>query len=162
VVSNDRPARVPQLSPTPAAPGSELSLGPALRQTASFLVGDFRLDLAVTPGGISLIVSLGADRDVYLLEPGTLGAWAKSTSSLLQLDTAATPSECAGFRAPFLMDVHGRAAIALECLVSERAVEYQLLVMGASGRAGATPTDVDLVRSLVEAARGAVLVTSLP
>lgn len=171
MVANDRPAPSAPLSPpTTATDGHPLDLArpavaapgasehAALRspQTAEFAIGELRLALVAAPGSVTLTVALGADLDAYALAPEALAMWAHTSAQLLELEPAETSTECAEYRAPFLVDVEGRPAIAFECSVTERRVEFGLLVTGESDRIGATGIDVQTIRAMVEAAQGAV------
>jgi hypothetical protein len=149
VVADDRARPLADVASTPArAPsaGSET-------QTASFDVGELRLELSAAPGAARLVVSAGADRDVYIVDPNALETWAVATTKLLSLAPAVSPAE---FRAPFLIDREGRTSIAFEAIVSDSPVAYRLLVSGAAERVARLPTRSELLRDLTEAAVGAV------
>ena len=127
-------------------------------QSASFAVGELRLELSAAPGAARLIVAAGDVRDVYVVDPGALAEWADSLQRLLRLEPAGSPTERAEYRAPYLIDREGRPSIAVEGLVAEAAVAYRLLISGAESRVAGLMTSVELVRGLAEAASGAVAV----
>lgn len=155
MVANERAGRASALTPSIAGRADALE-APPHAQTASFDVGGFTLVLSATSGAATLAVIAGQDRDIYHLDPETLEHWADATARLLGLTPAAGPSACAEFRAPFLVDVEGRAAIAFESVVGETRVAHRHLVMGQEGRVAVTPTSADLLCEMVGAARGAV------
>ena len=101
---------------------------------------------------------MGLDRDIYVIDPAALSAWAQGTRRLLSLEPATHAAHAAELRAPFLTDREGRASIAFEGLVAVRAVTYRLLVTGASGRIAGVMTPADIVRGVTDAAAGAVIV----
>ncbi|HEX6051231.1 MAG TPA: hypothetical protein VFZ21_18245, partial [Gemmatimonadaceae bacterium] len=78
-----------------------------------------------------------------------------ATARLLALSTATGLSACAEFRAPFLMDAEGRASIAFESAVTQGGVVHRLLVMRHDGRVATIVTADNLLRELIDAARGA-------
>lgn len=130
-------------------------------QTASFSVGSLDLALSAAPGAARLVVTSPRDRDIYVVDPSALEAWATSTHRLLSLTPAQSGGETVEFRAPYLVDREGRASVAFEAHVGTDAVTYRLLVSGASSRVAGLMTTAELVRSLVEAAAGAVAVARL-
>jgi hypothetical protein len=160
VVSNERSGPASSLSPSVASPSapSEARGGSALgpTQTAAFVVGEFNLTLAAAPGAISITVAAGRGRDVYALSPDSLERWADSSRRLLALAPASGPDQRAEFRAPFLFDVTGRAAIAFECEVIEHRLKHRLLVTGAGDQIGTATTTPEVIREVLEAAQGAV------
>jgi len=179
VIANDRPVPPSPLStPASAMEGRVLDLTPSgsvasgasgavehrgerTTQTAEFAIGEFRLALAAEPGSATLTIAMGAGRDAYALEPDALSMWADAVTQLLALGPAASATERAEFRTPFLMDVEGRSAIAFECSVEEQGVTFDLVVTGAADRIGVARADVETVRIMVEAARGAVALAHL-
>jgi hypothetical protein len=108
------------------------------------------------------VVSSGDDREVYVVEPAALGAWASATLRLLSLSPAAGAGDGAQYRAPFLIDREGRPAIAFEGLVSARAVAFRMLVAGAESRVAGIMTTADVIRGVMEAASGVVTVARVP
>ena len=127
----------------------------AKAQSASFQVGGLTLELTAAPGAARLIVSGDGVRDIYVVDPAALAAWAAATATLLALAPASDPVGRIEFRAPFLIDREGRQAIAFEGLVSEHGVSYRLLVSGAGERVAGLITTVEIVRDVAEAATGA-------
>jgi len=160
VVSNERAGPVSAFTPSidamrPAFP-TDAGIPSDDAQTASFDIGGYRIELAARHGATTLGVAGAEGRDSYLIDPETLDRWAEGTARLLGLSPASGPDERADFRAPFLMDAEGRAALAFESLVTEHGVAHRLLVMEHDGRVAALPTSVEDLRELVGAARGAV------
>ena len=127
-------------------------------QTASFDVAPFRLELSAAPGAARLVVAHGDDRDIYVVDPGALSAWATAFTRLLSLDSWRNPRGHVEFRAPFLIDREGRASVAFHGVVDEHAVTYRLLVCGAASRVVGVVTTADLVRDVAKAVAGAVSV----
>lgn len=167
MVSNERSGPVSPLTPAAtetasvpsAAANADRAAGQmASLQTASFGIGELRLELSAAPGMATIAILAGSDRDAYTLDPSTLGSWAESSRRLLALAPATTSSECAEFRAPFLTDIDGRAAVAFEAAVTDGAVAYRLLVVGAETRVGAFATTRATLAGVIEAAAGAVSV----
>lgn len=159
MVSDDRSDRLstftsPASASRPQA-AADVVIGSTDARSASFDVGGFTLELVAADGNASLAVIAGPDRDAYRLDANALEHWADATVRLLALSTAAGPSDCAEFRAPFLMDAHGRASIAFESAVTRGGVVHRLLVMRHDGRVATIVTGGDLLRELIEAARGA-------
>jgi hypothetical protein len=158
VVADERSGSLSGLSSTrTSAPRSD-----AETQSASFQVGDFQLELAAAPGDARLVVSADGARDVYVVDPSALADWAEATARLLSLSAVEGPADRVDFRAPFLIDREGRASIAVEGLVSEYGVSYRLLVSGASDQVAGLMTTADLVREVIAAAGGAVVVARAP
>jgi hypothetical protein len=158
VVADERSGSVSGLSSTPTSPPrSDADI-----QSASFHVGELELELTAAPGAARLVVAGDGARDVYVVDPSALAAWAEATAKLLSLSAVEGAAARADFRAPFLIDREDRASIAVEGLVSENGVTYRLLVSGASDRVAGLITTADLVRDVVEAARGAVVVARAP
>jgi hypothetical protein len=124
-------------------------------QSASFDVGELRLELSAAPGAARLVVATDDARDTYVVDPAALAAWAAATAKLLTLEPATDPDERAEFRAPFLIDRESRASIAFEGLVTESGVSYRLLVHGAGERVAGLMTTGAVVRGVCEAAKGA-------
>jgi hypothetical protein len=133
----------------------------ATTQTASFDVPPFKLELSAAPGAARLVVAHGDDRDVYVVDPAALGAWANAFTRLLALDSLKQRGH-AEFRAPFLIDREGRASVAFHGIVDEQAVSYRLLVCGAASRVVGVPTTAGTVRDVAAAVAGAVLVAATP
>jgi len=160
VVDDDRSRPASDLNElTPLASGGPVDGTP---QTAGFRVGALRLELTASPGAARLVVAANGSRDIYVVEPNTLAAWAADVGRLLSLGQATHPSHRADYRAPFLIDREGRQSVALEALVTERAVGYRLLVTGAAGRVAGLMTTAELVREVADAAAGAAVVASTP
>jgi len=159
VVSDDRSDRLSTFTSPASASTSQAAADAAIGSTdtrsASFDVGGFTLELVAADGKASLAVIAGPDRDAYLLDANALAHWADATARLLALTTAAGLSACAEFRAPFLMDAHRRASIAFESAVTQGGVVHRLLVMRHDGRVATIVTGGDLLRELIDAARGA-------
>lgn len=144
MVANDRPV-------SPLVPTARESAP----QTALFAIAKFEVSLVAGAGSATLIIALQANRDEYILDPGALDSWANASARLLELTPAQEPDEQVEFRAPFLFDIEGRAAMAFECAVTQAGTEYRLLVAGAAGDLGLARTTADTVRSVIEAASGA-------
>ncbi len=160
MVANERAGPVSSLVTTTAAgsvSSSDSSSGTP-GQTAAFDIDAIRIEIAVRDGAATLSVAKGPDRDVYRVEPAVLDQWAASTSRLLELMPASGPGERAEFRAPFLIDIDGRAAIAFESSVAEQGVVHRCLLVGAAGQIGSAYVAPELIRDLLEAARGAAAV----
>ncbi len=159
MVSDDRSDRLSTFTPRTSANSPQAAadavIGSTDARSASFDVGGFTLELVAAAGRASLAVIAGPDRDAYRLESTALERWADATARLLALSTATGLSACAEFRAPFLMDVDGRASIAFESAVTQGGVVHRLLVMRQDGRVATIVTGVDLLRELIDAARGA-------
>jgi hypothetical protein len=160
VVSNERAGPVSAFTPStdttrPAFP-TDAGTGSGDARTASFDIGGYRIELAARDGATTLHVTGTDRRDSYLVDPEALDRWAEGTERLLGLSPASGPDERADFRAPFLMDAEGRAALAFEAVVTEQGVAHRLLVMAHDGRVAALPTSAEDLRELVAAARGAV------
>jgi hypothetical protein len=109
-----------------------------------------------------LAVVHGDDRDVYVVDPGALHAWASAFSRLLTLDTWRNPRGHVEFRSPFLIDREGRSSVAFHGIVDEHSVTYRLLVCGAASRVVGVVTTPDVVRDVAEAVAGAVAVARIP
>lgn len=134
----------------------------ATTQTASFDVPPFKLELSAAPGAARLVVAHGDDRDIYVVDPAALSAWARAFTRLLSLGLWEKPGRHVEFRAPFLIDREGRASVAFHGTVNEQGVSYRLLVCGAAARVVSVPTAADVVRDLATAVAGAVLVAAGP
>ena len=134
----------------------------ATTQTASFDVAPFRLELSAAPGAARLVVSQGADRDIYVVDPAALTTWARAFTRLLSLDSLEKPRGHAEFRAPFLIDREGRASVAFYGTVDDTGVSYQLLVCGAASRVVGVPTTAAFVRDVAAAVAGVVTVAGHP
>jgi len=157
VVSDERAGPVSALTPSnDATRPTQLTDGQSQVRSASFEVGGFRVELTARGGAVTLAVAAGEARGTYLIDPETLDRWADGTGRLLALSPASGPGERADYRAPFLMDAEGRAALAFESVVTERGVAHRLLVMGQGGRVAALAATVDTLSDLIAAARGAV------
>ncbi len=160
MVSDDRAGRASAFTPPIVAAPSQSRNGTVARssetQTASFAIGGFTVELVASPASAMVSVTSGDDRDDYRIDPEMLDRWAGGTARLLALTPAASPSGCADFRAPFLMDTTGRASIAFESAVTEGRVAHRCLIMGQGGRVAVVAASSDLVAELVHAARGAV------
>ena len=157
MAADDRSAPAMRLSPSTSEPivGGET-------QTASFQVGAMRIDLSAAPGAARLVVAAGLDRDIYVVDPGALAAWAQATRKLLSLEPADRTAHAAEFRAPYLIDREGRASIAVEGMVAAEAVTYRLLVTGASARIAGFMISAELIRGITDAAAGAASVARSP
>ena len=157
MVSDERAGPVSALTPSSAAARPTHPDGPPSEaRSASFDVGGFRIELTARGGAATLAVTAGEARDSYLIDPETLDRWADGTARLLALSPASGPGGRADYRAPFLMDAEGRAALAFESVVTEHGVAHRLLVMGEGGRVAALAATVDTLSDLIAAARGAV------
>ena len=141
---------------TPPIHQSDGRATPVDAQTASFDVGGFRIELAARIGALTLDVIVGDARDTYVIDPETLDCWADGTARLLALSPASRPTERADYRAPYLMDVEGRAALAFESAVTEHGVAHRLLVMGQGGRVAVLAAAAATLTDLIGAARGTV------
>lgn len=130
----------------------------AATQTASFDVPPFRLELSAAPGAARLVVAHGDDRDIYVVDPAALTAWANAFDRLISLETWRKPRGPVEFRAPFLIDREGRASVAFHGIVDQHAVSYRLLVCGAASRVVGVPTTADVVRDVGAAVAGAVAI----
>jgi hypothetical protein len=159
VVSDDRTDRLSIFTPPASAStpqtAADAVIGSTDVRSASFEVGGLTLELVATTAIVSLSVLAGADRDGYRLDASALDHWADATARLLALSTATGLSACAEFRAPFLMDAEGRASIAFESAVTQGGVVHRLLVMRHDGRVATIVTADNLLRELIDAARGA-------
>lgn len=131
-------------------------------QTASFAVGALRVEITAAPGAARLVVSADGSRDIYVVDPDALAAWAAELGRLLSIRPAADQSHRADYRAPFLIDREGRESVALEALVAEQAVSYRLLVTGAAGRVAGLMMTAELAREIADAAAGAAVFASAP
>jgi hypothetical protein len=129
-------------------------------QTASFAVGALQVELTAAPGAARLVVSADGSRDIYVVDPDALAAWAADIGRLLSIRPAADLRHRADYRAPFLIDREGRQSVAFEALVTEQAVGYRLLVTGAAGRLAGLMTTAELVREIADAAAGAAVFAS--
>ncbi len=160
MVSNERAgpgsALTPSIDATRPAFPSDSRTSSEVARTATFDLGGYHIEFAARDGLTTLSVSGAEARNSYLIDPETLDRWAEGTARLLGLSSASGPSERADFRAPFLMDAEGRAALAFESVVTEQGVAHRLLVMGQDGRVAALPASVADLREMVAAARGAV------
>ena len=160
MVSDDRAGRASAFTPPIASTSSQRQngtvAGPTETQSASFAIGGFTVELVASAAFAMLGIVSGDDRDNYRIDPDMLDQWAAGTARLLDLTPAAGPSGRAEFRAPFLMDMDGRASIAFESAVTEGHVAHRFLIMGQGGRLGVVAASADLVGELVDAARGAV------
>ena len=136
---------------------------PAIRsdtQSASFDLGDVRLELTASPGAARVVVAVGDVRDIYVVDPAALADWSRGVERLLALPPAPTDRERAEYRSPFLIDREGRASIALEALVSD-AVSFRVMVHGAESRVAGIMTTAETVRGLAAAAAGIVSVAGV-
>ena len=127
-------------------------------QTASFDVGELRIELSAAPGAARLVVASGQIRDIYVVDPAALASWSAATHRLLALVPAGRWADATEYRAPYLIDREGRASVAFEAHVNNQTVTYRLLVTGAASRVAGIMTTADLVRSVADAASGAVVV----
>jgi hypothetical protein len=160
VVDDDRSRPTSDLNElTPSASIGSVDGAP---QTATFVVGALQIELTAAPGAARLVVSADADRDVYVVDPGALAAWAADLGRLLSIGPAADQGHRADYRAPFLIDREGRQSVALEALVTEQGVGYRLLVTGAAGRLAGLMMTAELVREISDAAAGAAVFASSP
>jgi hypothetical protein len=150
----------------PTSDLNELTASPAVGsanaapQTAGFTVGSIQLELTAAPGAARLIVAASGSRDIYVVDPNALSAWATEITRLLSLVPANHPSQRADYRAPFLIDREGRQSVTFEALVGDHSVGFRLLVTGAAGRVAGLMTTPELVREIAGAAAGAVMVAS--
>jgi hypothetical protein len=128
-------------------------------QSASFDLGDLRLELTASPGAARLVVAAGTVRDIYVVDPAALAEWSRWIRRLLTLAPAPTDRERAEYRSPFLIDREGRASIALEALVSDT-VGYRVIVQGADSRTAGIVTTAEVVQGLTDAAAGIVSVAN--
>ena len=152
MTADDRAA--PNLSQAPHH--SSLSLGEA--QTAAFVVGELSVELTASPGAARLVVNGSDWREVFVVDPATLEAWAGAIARLIELRAAATPSERAEYRSPFLIDCEGRPSVAFEGQVRDDAVTYRVLALGPEAKVRASVVSVEIVRAIAEAASGAIVV----
>jgi hypothetical protein len=129
-------------------------------QTACFSVGALQIELTAAPGAARLVVAADGSRDIYVVDPNALAAWAGDSARLLALARATDPAHRAEYRAPFLIDREGRESIAFEGLVTEQAVSYRLLVSGAWARVAGLMTTADVLRQVCGAAVGAASVAN--
>jgi len=150
VVDDDRSRSGSHVHPPPAA----VPAG-AQPQTACFVIGALQIELTAAPGAARLVVAAAGSRDIYVVDPNALAAWAGGTARLLSLARASDATQRAEYRAPFLIDREGRESIAIEGLVTEQAVRYRLLVSGARSKVAGLMTRADVVRQVCEAAVGA-------
>jgi hypothetical protein len=156
VVSDDRADRLSTFTPpVPSTSTGEAVIGSHDARSASFSIGGFTLELVATDGTVTLNVVAGHDRDAYRLDAAVLDRWADGTSRLIGLSPASSPTATAEFRAPFLMDIEGRASVAFESSVTQGGVAHRLLLMRREGRVAAIATSADLLGELIDAARGA-------
>ncbi len=158
MVDDDRSRPTSDLNELTASPSTGSVEGAP--QTASFAVGGLEVEFTAAPGAARLVVSADRSRDIYVVDPDALAAWAAAIRSLLSIGPATDQSHRADYRAPFLIDREGRQSVALEALVTEQAVSYRLLVTGAAGRLAGLMTTAELVREIADAAAGAAAVAS--
>ena len=128
-------------------------------QTASFDLGDLRVELTASPGAARLVVAAGATRDIYVVDPVALAEWSRGIKRLLLLAPAPTDRERAEYRSPFLIDREGRSSIAVEALVSDL-VAFRVIVQGAESRKAGIMTTAEVVRGLADAAAGIISVAN--
>lgn len=133
------------------SPASATGHDPSLAPTASFALGELRLDLSAAAGAARLVVTRRHARDVFIVDAGALHAWARRVEQVLRLIPATSPREGAEYRTPFLVDREGRPAVAIEALVAERVVTYRALV-AVAGEHAANLIDDDVLVELVDAA----------
>lgn len=153
VTADDRTSSASNLSPTTGS--SAHSRGDT--QSASFDLGDLRVELTASPGAARVVVAAGEVRDIYVVDPAALAAWSRSVERLLTLIPAATERDWVEYRSPFLIDREGRASIAVEGLVAAT-VAYRLIVHGADSLVAGIMTTRETIRGLADAAAGAVAV----
>ena len=134
----------------------------ATTQTASFDVPPFRLELSAAPGAARLVVAYGDDRDIYVVDPTALSAWANAFTRLMSLESWNKARGHVEFRAPFLIDREGRTSVAFHGIVGAQGVSYRLLVAGAASRVVGVPTTADVVRDVAAAVAGAVAIAAAP
>jgi hypothetical protein len=154
VTADDRAGSASNLSLS--AQHSLLSTGET--QTASFVVGDVSLELTAAPGAARLVVIAASSRDVFVVDPAALDAWARAIDRLVTLTPATMASERVEFRSPFLIDREGRPSIAFEGLVGDDAVTYRMVVNGPESSGVSVVTAAETVRAIAEAASGAIVV----
>lgn len=152
MTADDRAA--PNLSQLPHH--SSFSLGEA--QTAAFVIGELSVELTASPGAVRLVVNGSEWREVFVVDPTALEAWAGAIARLIELKAATTPTERAEYRSPFLIDREGRPSIAFEGLVGDDAVTYRVLALGPDAAVAGGEVPVETVRVISEAASGAVVV----
>ena len=150
MVADDRRGPLSGLSSSP--PDTLRSDG---RQSATFEVVGFRLELSASPGAAQLVIAGDSACDTYVVESAALAAWAVATGKLLSLQPADGARDGTAIRAPFLMDNEGRPSIAFEALVSELGVGYRLLVARGAEPVAGLMTTADVVHGMTQAAAGA-------
>jgi hypothetical protein len=158
VVDDDRSRPTSDLNEL--TPSASIGSVEGVPQTASFAVGALQVQLTAAPGATTLIVSADGSRDIYVVGPDALAAWAADIGRLLSIGPAADPSHRADYRAPFLIDREGRQSVTVEALVTEQAVGYRLLVTGAAGRVAGLMMTAEVVREIAAAATGAAAFAS--
>lgn len=156
-VTADRSRPTHRLSPASATEHVPSRCAPS----ASFCLGELRLELSAATGAARLVITHRRRRDVYIIDPGSLYAWARRVSQVLTLVPAGSPSERAEYRTPYLIDREGRPAIAVEALVARQLVTYRL-VGAISGDEAAGLMDADVVVELIEAAQGTARYSDVP
>jgi len=151
VTADDRIGSASNLIPL-AEPASR-----ADTQSATFDLGDLRLELTASPGAARLVVAADNARDIYVVDPAALADWARGIERLLALAPAPTHRERAEYRSPFLIDREGRASIAVEAQVAAT-VSFRVIVQGAESRVAGIMTSAETVRGVAAAAAGIVSV----
>ena len=126
-------------------------------QSATFDLGDLRLELTASPGAARLVVAADTARDIYVVDPAALAEWSRGIERLLALAPAPTDRERAEYRSPFLIDREGRASIAVEAQVAAT-VFFRVIVQGAESRVAGIMTSAETVRGVAAAAAGIVSV----
>jgi hypothetical protein len=125
------------------------------RQSATFDVGGLHLEFSAETGAARLVIAGDRLRDTYVVEPTALAAWAVAAIKLVSLEPADSAGGRVAIRTPFLVDREGRPSIAFEALVSEEAVEFQLLVSNVPEQSAGLMTTEEVVRGMAQAAAGA-------
>jgi hypothetical protein len=160
VVDDDRSRPTSELNEL--TPSASIGSVEGASQTASFTVGALQVEFTAAPGAARLVVSADGIRDIYVVDPHALAAWAADIGKLMSIGPAADESHRADYRAPFLVDREGRQSVALEALVTEHGVGYRLLVTGAAGRLAGIMMTAELVREIADAAAGAAVFATAP
>ena len=160
MTADDRTSSASNFTPATGPASPVASTGPSAdTQSASFDLGDVRVELAASPGAARVVVGAGEVRDIYVVDPASLADWSRAIERLLALGPASSERERAEYRSPFLFDREGRSSIAVEALVGA-SVSYRVIVQGADSRVAGIMTTRETVRGLAAAAWGAVLVAA--
>ena len=155
MTADDRTSSASNLSPaTGPVPSGAAGSHPGT-QSATFELGDVRIELTASPGAARVVVSDARARDVYVVDPSALADWSRAIHQLLALAPAATDRDGAEYRSPFLIDREGRASIAVEARVGA-VVSYRVIVHGAESRVAGIMATHDTARGPAAAAASAV------